>query len=171
MSCAIRKFSRVMPSRKLPAIASRGANAIACTKPSNAGQTSPSDANMLFMKSATGAVKDKLDQFYSRMFTLALRLFGLDVVVKFRYADLDLRPEADLAAFRQTQQQMTLELLSLGLITDEEASLKLTGKLPPAGYKPLAGTMFKAAQPPVAAGSQPTEPTNSGSTLNQNLNG
>src|SRR5574340_83835 len=130
-----------------------------------------SSETMLFMKSATGAVKDKLDQFYSRMFTLALRLFGLDVVVKFRYADLDLRPEADLAAFRQTQQQMTLELLSLGLITDEEASLKLTGKLPPAGYKPLAGTMFKAAQPPVAAGSQPTEPTNSGSTLNQNLNG
>ena len=61
---------------------------------------------------------------------------GLDVVVKFTYADIDLRPEADLAAFRQTQQMMTLEKLSLGLITDEEASLTLTGKLPPPGYKP-----------------------------------
>lgn len=124
---------------------------------------------MLFMKSATGAIKDKLDQFYSRMFTLALRLFGLDVVVTFRYADIDLRPEADLAAFRQTQQMMVLEQLSLGLITDEEASLKLTGKLPPPGYKPLSGTMFKSQT--AQASQQPQESTNSGSTLNQNLNG
>jgi hypothetical protein len=35
MSWAMRKFSRVMPSRKSPAIASRGAKAMACTKPSN----------------------------------------------------------------------------------------------------------------------------------------
>lgn len=123
---------------------------------------------MLFMKAATGAVKDKLDEFYSRIFTLALRLMGLDVVVKFTYADIDLRPEADLAAFRQTQQMMTLEKLSLGLITDEEASLTLTGKLPPPGYKPRAGTMFYRAD---ASAATPTEPSNSGSTMNQNLNG
>ncbi|MCB1901810.1 MAG: hypothetical protein KDH16_21145, partial [Rhodocyclaceae bacterium] len=123
---------------------------------------------MLFMKAATGAVKDKLDEFYSRIFTLALRLMGLDVVVKFTYADIDLRPEADLAAFRQTQQMMTLEKLSLGLITDEEASLTLTGKLPPPGYKPRAGTMFYKAD---ASAATPTEPSNSGSTMNQNLNG
>lgn len=124
---------------------------------------------MLFMKSATGAVKSKLDQFYSHMFTVALRLFGLDVVVKFEYADIDLRPEADLAAFRQTQQMMTLEKLSLGMITDEEACLTLTGKLPPAGYKPLAGTMFHKANSSQA--NMPNESSNSGSTLNQNLNG
>lgn len=121
---------------------------------------------MLFMKSATGAIKDKLDQFYSRMFTLSLRLFGLDVVVKFQYADIDLRPEADLSAFRQTQQMMILEQLSLGMITDEEACLKLTGKLPPPGYKPLSGTMFKDAAKTEAT----DESTNSGSALNQNLN-
>ena len=124
---------------------------------------------MLFMKAATGAVKDKLDEFYSRMFTLALRLLGLDVVVKFTYADIDLRPEADLAAFRQTQQMMTLEKLSLGLITDEEASLTLTGKLPPPGYTPLMGTMFHKSGTSSAA--TPQESSNSGSTMNQNLNG
>lgn len=123
---------------------------------------------MLFMKSATGAIKDKLDTMYSRIFTLALRLFGRDVVVKFRYADIDLRPEADLAAFRQTQQMMTLEQLSLGLISDEEACLKLTGKLPPPGYKPLSGTMFREKSAAPAIGTQ--EPSNSGSALNQNLN-
>lgn len=124
---------------------------------------------MLFMKSATGAVKQKLDQFYSQIFTVALRLFGLDVVAKFEYADIDLRPEADLAAFRQTQQMMILEQLSLGLITDEEACLKLTGKLPPPGYKPLSGTMFKHTSTGGGAGTQ--EPSNGGSTMNQNLNG
>lgn len=124
---------------------------------------------MLFMKSATGAVKQKLDQFYSQLFTVALRLFGLDVVAKFEYADIDLRPEADLAAFRQTQQMMILEQLSLGLITDEEACLKLTGKLPPPGYKPLSGTMFKQTSTGGGAGTQ--EPSNGGSTMNQNLNG
>ena len=130
--------------------------------------------DMFKIREATDAewvdfVKDKLDLFYSRMFTTALRLFGLDVVVEFRYADIDLRPEADLAAFRQTQQMMTLEKLSLGLITDEEASLTLTGKLPPSGYKPLSGTMFHLNKGGQAADTQ--EPTNGGSTLNQNLNG
>ena len=124
---------------------------------------------MLFMKSATGAVKKKLDQFYSQIFTVALRLFGLDVVARFEYADIDLRPEADLAAFRQTQQMMLLEQLSLGLITDEEACLKLTGKLPPAGYTPLSGTMFHKGT--AMSGEGPNEDSNSGSTMNQNLNG
>ena len=56
---------------------------------------------------------------------------------------------------------MTLEKLSLGLITDEEASLTLTGKLPPPGYKPRAGTMFYRAD---ASAATPTESSNSGST-------
>jgi hypothetical protein len=126
---------------------------------------------MLFMKSANSAIKDNLDAFYSRLFTLALRLFGLDVVVQFRYADIDLRPEADLASFRQTQQMMILEQLSLGLISDEEASLKLTGKLPPAGYKPLSGTMFHLKKSGGSEVAAPEEPSNGGSTMNQNLNG
>lgn len=131
-----------------------------------------SSETMLFIKTVTSAIKDKLDQFYSRMLTTAVRLFGRDVVVKFRYASIDLRPEADLAAFRQTQQMIILERLSLGLITDEEASLQLTGQLPPNGYKPLSGTMFHFNKGGAAAGQEkPAEPSNSGSTLNQNLNG
>lgn len=125
---------------------------------------------LLFQKSVTGAVTTKLNEFFSRAFTLSLRLFGMDVVAEFRYADIDLRPEADLAAFRQTQQMMILEQLSYGFISDEEASLALTGALPPAGFTPLSGTRFKdktgAGQ---SAGTQ--GPSNDGSTLNQNLNG
>ena len=128
---------------------------------------------LLFMKSATGAVKTPLEEFWSRTFSLATRLFGLDVVVEFRYNAIDLRPEAELLAFQQTKQMIILEQLSLGLISDEVASLQLTGKLPDPGMKPLSGTGFRTnANPSVneQKADQTTNPSNSGSTLNQNLN-
>ena len=61
-----------------------------------------------------------------------------------------------------------MELLSLGLLADDEACLELTGHLPPDGYQPLSGTMFKVALPQDNA--NPNGETNNGSTLNQNLN-
>lgn len=122
---------------------------------------------LLFMKSAS-AVTKKLSLMYSRLLTVAMRLMGYDVVVEFKYADIDLRPKKEIAAFAQTEQMMTLELLSLGLLTDEEASLKLTGKLPPAGHKPLSGTMFK--QPGASAQQTTDQSSNNGSTLNKALN-
>ena len=128
---------------------------------------------LLFMKSATGAVKTPLEEFWSRVFTLSTRLFGLDVVVEFRYNAIDLRPEAELLAFQQTKQMIVLEQLSLGLISDEVASLQLTGKLPDPGMKPLSGTGFRTnANPSVNEQKvdQTTNPSNSGSTLNQSLN-
>lgn len=121
---------------------------------------------MLFMRSVTGAIKVPLEEFWSRIYTLSARLFGFDVVVEFTYAAIDLRPDAEMMAFRQTEQSIILEQLSLGLITDDEACLKLTGNLTPNGYKPLSGTMFKTA----GQGSAIQNPSNSGSTLNQNLN-
>ena len=125
------------------------------------------------MKSASGAVKVPLEEFWSRVFTLSARLFGLDVVVEFNYAPIDLRPEAELLSFQQTKQMIVLEQLSLGLISDEEASLQLTGNLPNAGMKPLSGTGFRTnANPSVndQKADQTATPSNGGSTLNQNLN-
>ena len=127
---------------------------------------------MLFTKSATGAVKVPLEEFWSRVFTLSARLFGLDVVVEFTYASLSLRPDEEMLSFQQTKQMIILEQLSLGLISDEVASLQLTGKLPDPGMKPLSGTGFRTnANPSVneQKADQTTNPSNSGSTLNQNL--
>jgi hypothetical protein len=69
-----------------------------------------------------------------------------DVYVEFSYAELDLRPQAELEAYRAMHQSRILEQLSLGFITDEEASIKLTGNLPREGHVPLSGTMFKSAK-------------------------
>lgn len=122
-----------------------------------------STETMLFAKAAEGAVQAKLHEIYSRALTLSVRLFGLDVYVEFAYDPVDLRPASELEAFKQTHQSRILELLSLGLISDDEASLQLTGSLPPAGYTKLSGTMFKSAKP---AGVE-DRTTNGGSALNQ----
>jgi len=120
---------------------------------------------MLFMRSCTGAIKGPIEEFWSRAFTLSARLFGFDVVVEFRFDPIDLRPDNELLAFKQTKQMMVLEQLSLGMISDDEASLQLTGKLAPPGLK-LSGTMFKQGS---ATGSDAPAPSNNGSTLNQKM--
>jgi hypothetical protein len=110
-------------------------------------QNVASSETLLFMKNAKGAVQQKLNEIYSRSLTLAVRLFGYDVYVDFRYADIDLRPESELEAFRSMHQERVLELLSLGFLSDDEAALDLTGSLTPAGFTPLSGTGFKQAKP------------------------
>jgi hypothetical protein len=136
----------------------------------SAGQASSNIASTeaaIYLKSIDGAVRQKLNEIYSRMLTLCLRLFGLDVYVKFQYEAISLRSEPELEAFLQTRQMRILEQLSLGLVSDEEASLALTGKLPPLGYVPKSGTMFKQGGVGGGGGADTQEPSNSGSTFNQ----
>lgn len=128
------------------------------TMPSILGHASGSNniastETMLFMKSVGGAVQEKLNEIYSRALTLAVRLFGQDVVVEFRYDPIDLRPDAELEAFKVMRQDRLLKQLSLGFITDEECGLALTGSLPPPGMTKLSGTMFMDQK----VGSDPNE--------------
>ena len=125
---------------------------------------------MLYMKTADGFVRQKLNELYSRILTLAVRLYGLDCYVEFAYEDIDLRPKNEVEAFRAMKQSRILELLSLGMMSDEEASIKLTGNLPPKGYVPKSGTGFRANTSVEPAGTGYNGATNSGSTMNQNLN-
>lgn len=127
-----------------------------------------STESLLFMKSAAGAVQFKLNEMFSRMLTLGVRLFGHDVVVDFRFKPTDLRPDVELESFKSVEQARVLEQLSLGLITDEEACIRLTGKLPPPSYTKLSGTMFKSMV--ASDNANPNGESNGGSTLNKNLN-
>lgn len=115
---------------------------------------------MLFLKYVAG-IQIKINSILSRALTLALRLMGFDVYCEFAFADVDLRPTAELEAFKAMEQSRVLDLLAIGMISDDEASLQLTGRLPAAGYKPLAGTFFRpgstdpnAVQPVDVAGAQ-----------------
>ncbi len=132
------------------------------TMPAVLGHTSAANAasaeTMLFLKHAD-IVRRKLNEFWSRMFTLAVRLFGNDVYIDFQYAQIDLRPTAELEAYRAMYQSRILEQLSLGLVSDEEACVLLTGQLPPVGMAPLSGTMFKGNAAPVAGAENPGSQT------------
>jgi len=120
-----------------------GAKAMPAILGRDGASTSATTSTMLFLKNAD-IVRRKLNLLYSRALTQAIRLMAQDCFVEFRYADLDLRPQAELEAYKAMQQSRILEQLSLGLITDEEASIALTGNLPPAGSTPLSGTMFQS---------------------------
>lgn len=111
-------------------------------------QNIASTETLMFMKNAAGSVQLKLNEFYSKILTLAVRLFGQDVYVEFKYGAIELRPAAELEAYRAMHQSRILEQLSLGFIQDDEASIALTGQVTPAGFKPLSGTGFH--QPTVA---------------------
>jgi hypothetical protein len=117
-------------------------------------------STMLFIKNAN-IVRTKLNTIYSRLLTQGVRLQNHDVFVEFRYADIDLRPVAELEAYRAMKQSRILEQLSLGLISDEEACIQLTGNLPRDGHTPLSGTMFKSTAKTVA------NPASQTSTMNQ----
>lgn len=115
------------------------------TMPVILGQSTTSNASsteaLLFLKNAN-VIRTKLNEFYSKALTIAARIMGQDCYVEFEYDELDLRPSSELEAYKSMRQSRLLEQLSYGFITDEEASIKLTGNLPPAGFKPLSGTMF-----------------------------
>lgn len=141
------------------------------TLPSILGQGSSSSniastESLLFMKSAEG-VQFALNDLLSKALTLAVRLYGYDVYVEFAYDRIDLRPENELAAFKAMKQAYILEQLSLGLLTDEQAAVSLTGSLPPEGAPKLSGTFFKYAA--ASDEGNPYSGTSQG-TLNQNLN-
>ena len=136
------------------------------TMPAVLGHTTTSNAasaeTMLYLKHAD-LIRRKLNEVFSRALTVSVRLFGLDVYIDFEYAKLDLRPDGELEAYKSMEQSRILELLSIGMMSDEEACVRLTGQLPPVGYTPLAGTMFMAAKQSVE------NPASGTSTMNKQL--
>lgn len=156
--------------KTMAAILDRKLSAGSKTMPTVLGHQDTSNVastqSMLFVKSVTGALLLKLNEIYSRAFTLCVRLYGIEAIVEFKYAMPSLRPESELEAFHAMKQSRILEQLSLGLITDDECSLMLTGTLPPPGSTPLMGTMFKAGN----SGYISTPESNT-SALNQDLAG
>jgi len=123
--------------KTLPSILGRGES-----------QSVASTESVLFLKVCEG-VQGRVNELFSSLLTLAARLQGHDVVVMFKYKKPDLRPDAELESFYAMKQSRILEQLSLGLISDEEASIILTGDLPSESFTPLSGTMFHQKAEPV----------------------
>lgn len=124
-------------------------------------QNVASTETLLFMRYCEG-MQLKINSIFSRALTLGVRLFGVDAYVQFEFDRIDLRPESELEAFRTMKQSRILEQLSIGLITDDAASIELTGHLPETPTK-LSGTFFRAGSTdPNAVMANPTSNTSNG---------
>ena len=128
-------------------------------------QNVASTETSLFIRYCEG-VQNKINSILSRALTLGVRLFGQDVYVQFEFDRIDIRPDAELEAFRSMKQARILEQLSLGLITDDEACIELNGRLPATGAPKLSGTMFKSA--PAQPSGNPNSGTSNGNDTHQN---
>jgi hypothetical protein len=113
--------------------------------------------SMIYLKIAK-AVQGPVEDVMSRAMTLAVRLLGADVYVKFSFNPINLRPEDELEAYRAMHQSRTLQALSLGFITDEEAASELGTGPRASGAPPLSGTMFLDAAPAGPADADPQAP-------------
>lgn len=117
---------------------------------------------MLSMKLAR-LVQMPVETLMSRALTLAVRLYGVDAYVKFKFNAIDLRPSLELEAHKAIAQNRVLEMLSLGRITDDEAQIMLgLGSLPSAAEE-LSGSRFYSTK------SADTTPVSSTNALNTSV--
>ncbi len=107
------------------------------------GADAASTESLLFLKNIAAAQLE-FNLMFSKLLTFVLRLYNQRGFAVFALEEVNLRPYLELASFRAIEQSSYYEQLSLGQISDVECSLKVTGTLPPDGYKNLSGTMFRS---------------------------
>jgi len=109
------------------------------------GSQSLSNTESLIYLKVAESLHMPVEAFMSRALTLSCRLQGHDAYVEFEFNPINLRPDDELEAHKLIKQQRILELLSLGLISDDQACRDL--RLPPRGpgAPVLSGTGFHDA--------------------------
>ena len=127
-----------------------------------AGSQNTSSTEALVFLLLAEALQAPVAALLSRLFTLSLRLLGVEGEVRAQFAKPSLRPDIELEAFRSMYQTNVLNLLSLGFYTDNEAAQLLgTGPLSP-DATPLSGTRFM----PSTGGGQQANTTEDPTTVN-----
>lgn len=121
------------------------------------GSQSLSNTESLIFIKVASAIRRPVEEAFSKALTLACRLYGLPVYVKFKFDSIDLRPENELAAFRTMQMDKDLRLLSLGFITDLEFSIRQGLGTLPDGFTELSGTQFYESKAVDASKASPND--------------
>jgi hypothetical protein len=106
------------------------------------GQTVSGVEALLYAKSVACA-QQVVETLLARALTFCMRLEGKAAFVQVKYGEVSLRPSDELESFKALKQARILKNLSLGFISDEDASIALTGNpfLQPNHIR-LAGTGF-----------------------------
>lgn len=112
------------------------------------GSQNVSSTEALLSMKLARLIQVPVEVIMSRALTLALRLYGVDAYVEFKFDDIDLRPKAEIEAHLSMRQARVLELLSLGMLTDSEAQVMLGLGSKPVDSPVLCGTMFYGSKAP-----------------------
>ena len=107
----------------------------------NGSQSLSNTESLVFLKVAKG-LQTTVEENMSRILTLATRLYGLDVYVKFKFDPINLRPDDELEAFKIMRDDRILTQLSEGFLSDDEAAHALGSGPREPGTPPLSGTGF-----------------------------
>lgn len=97
---------------------------------------------------AADSLNGPVADMFSEMFTLAMRLTGYQGYVTCEFDKSELRPSTELEPMLVIRQARYLEMLSLGLITDDEFHSELFGRPAPDAAPVLSGTGFMQPQLP-----------------------
>ena len=106
-----------------------------------AGSQSVSNTESLIFLKTCKSLQVPVEAVMSRLMTLAARLYGAEVYLKFKFNDIDIRPQAELQSFRTMRETSIYQQLSWGMITDEQA-YHMLGLPPNSAAPPLSGTGF-----------------------------
>ena len=128
-----------------------------------AGSQSVSNTESLIFLKTCKSLQVPIEAVMSRLLTLAARLYGAEVYLKFKFNDIDLRPKAELQSFRTMRETSIYQQLSWGMISDELAH-HLLGIPPSQTATPLSGTGFYDS-----SGTTEADPINDGGA-ERNLN-
>lgn len=107
------------------------------------GSQSLSNTETLLYLKQVEAARAPVEAIMSRALTLASRLIGSDIYVKFRFDPIDLRPSNEIEAHKAIKQSRILEQLSLGFLSDDEAAYQLGSGFRDTSMPELSGTMFR----------------------------
>jgi hypothetical protein len=82
-------------------------------------------AELVIFRRSIKALRRNIENIYSRAFTLALRLKGLQGYAKFRLKEFSLRPPEESAQFDQIKQTTIVDAWIAGAIGEEEKNIKI----------------------------------------------
>jgi hypothetical protein len=116
----------------------------------------------LYMKGVE-ALQSIIEDAMSRALTLYLNYIGKQAYVEFKFNPIEIRTELEQEQMRQIQILNTVTLRDQGFITQDEASIKLTGNLP-ASQTPVINNTPTNADGNTPSGVQDTNPSAGGNT-------
>lgn len=102
----------------------------------------------IFSKNAE-ELNHPIAEILSQMMTLALRIQGFQGYVECKFAKVDLRPDLELEPQRVIKQARYLELLSHGLISDDDFHIAMFNRIRPDDIAEMSGTGFMTPSPSV----------------------